>query len=151
MQYGLFDAYIANSAFGKGGFATGLILPNGQPKATFYSYRLPIFLPVTHAAPGEPLEVWGCARPAPYAYRDTHRTQYVSVQFRRPSSRSFHTVKKVRLTAAGGCYFDVDVKFPASGTVRLQWSYPRGDPRLLDPVTKGQTTIQSRQVEITIH
>jgi hypothetical protein len=150
MQYGLFDAYIPNSAFGKGGFATGLIFPNGQPKATFYAYRLPIFLPVTHTAPGDPLEVWGCARPAPDGYRDTHKNQYVSVQFRRQSSGSFHTVRRVRLTPAGGCYFDVYVKFQASGTVRLQWSYPRGDQRLVDPVRQGQTTIESRPVGITV-
>jgi hypothetical protein len=151
MQYGLYDAPIEHSVFGTGGFASGLILPDGVPKATFYSYRLPIFLPVTRTTPGRPLEVWGCARPAPYAYRDTHQIQRVSVQFRPKSSHHFSTVKDVRLNMAHGCYFDVDVKFPTSGTVRLQWSYPRGDRRLIDPVTPGQTTIQSRQVEISIH
>jgi hypothetical protein len=150
MQYGLYDAYVGNSAFGRGGFATGLVFPDGTPKATFYSYRVPIFLPVTSTTSGRPLEVWGCVRPAPYAYQDTHQTQFVAVQFRSVSAHRFQTVRRVRLTPAGGCYFDVDVKLPASGIVRLQWSYPRGDRRLVDPQTPGQTTIQSRQVEITI-
>jgi hypothetical protein len=150
MQYGLYDAFV-NSIFGKAGFASGLIFPDGTPKATFYAYRLPIFLPVTRTTPGHALEVWGCARPAPYAYLDTHQARDVAIQFRPKSGRSFRTVRKVPLTPARGCYFDVDVKFPASGTVRLRWTYPRGDRHLVDPVTPRQTTIDSRQVAITIH
>jgi hypothetical protein len=150
MQYGLIDAYIPRSPFGPGGFASALIAYTGQPKATFYAYRMPIFLPVARASLGDPLEVWGCARPAPYAYQDTHRAQDVQIQFRARSGGKFRTVRRVRLTQSRGCYFDVHVVLPSSGVVRLQWSYPRDDPRLLDPATPGQGTIYSRQVPITI-
>jgi hypothetical protein len=105
---------------------------------------------VTHAAPGQALEVWGCARPAPNAYLDTHRPQHVLIQLRPNSSQQFRTIKTVRPSAGGGCYFDVPARFPESGTVRLQWSYPRDDARLLDPATPGQTAIYSREVPITI-
>jgi hypothetical protein len=148
MQFGLYDADIKQSVFGPGGFSSSLIAYTGVPKATFYAYRMPIFLPVTSAPSGSSLEVWGCARPAPYAYQDTHRTQSVQIQFRPERGQRFSTVRTVRLNPAYGCYFDVAVKFPASGTVRLKWSYPRDDPRLLDPATPGQTTIYSRLVSI---
>ena len=42
-------------------------------------------------------------------------------------------------------YFDVRVSFPSSGTVRLSWTYPSGDP-LLSP---GRT-IYSRNVAVAI-
>jgi hypothetical protein len=150
MQYGLIDVYLPQSPFGPGGFASALIAYTGQPKATFYAYRMPVFLPVTRAARGQALEVWGCARPAPYAYQDTRRAQYVQIQFRPGSGGKFRTVRSAHLVGSRGCYFDVDVNFPSSGAVRLQWSYPRGDPRLLDPATPGQTTVYSREVPITI-
>ena len=151
MQFLLYDGDPGPSGtFGKGGFATGLIFYRGRPKATFYAYRMPIFLPVTRAAPGHALEVWGCARPAYYAYRDTLRAQYVGIQFRPGSSGPFRTIRTVRLNAVRSCYFDVDVNFPASGIVRLVWSYPPGDQRLRDPVTPGKTAIHSRKVQVTI-
>jgi hypothetical protein len=150
MQFLLYDPNPRPDTFGPGGFASGLIFYGGRPKATFYAYRMPIFLPVTSGHPGDSLEVWGCARPAPNAYLDTHRPQRVEVQFRAASSGSFRTVRTVRLSAARNCYFDVHVAFPASGAVRIAWSYPRGDRRLVDPVTPGRTTIYSRSVNVTL-
>jgi hypothetical protein len=149
MQFQLYDSP-GPSAFGAGGFASALIFSDGKPKRTFFAYRMPVFLPVTRAARGHALEVWGCARPARYAYLDTHGPQYVRIQFRPGSSGPFHAIRTVRLDAARSCYFDVDVRFPASGTVRLAWSDPSGDPQLRDPITPGRTTIHSRPVEITI-
>jgi hypothetical protein len=110
---------------------------------------MPIFLPVTKAGPDQAPEVWGSVRPAQSAYLDTHRAQYVDIQFRPGSSGPFRTLQTVRIADVRG-YFDVHVKFPASGTVRLRWSYPAGDRRLRDPVTPGQTTIYSRSVYVTI-
>jgi hypothetical protein len=151
MQYLLYDPEPRpGDVFGPGGFATGLISFHSRPKPTFYAYRMPIFLPVTRTAPGNALEVWGCARPAPNAYLDTHRPQYVQVQFRSPQSAGFRTVRTVRLAAARSCYFDTSVKFPSSGTVRLSWSYPADDARLRDPVAPRQRDIYSRNVAITL-
>jgi hypothetical protein len=151
MQYQLFDPPFGPSLFGEGGFATGLVSSTGKPKATFYAYRMPIWMPVTHTSSGSGLEVWGCARPAPYAYGDTHQPQYVRIQLQRGSIGLFRTVRTVRLAPKTGCYFDVRVKFPAGGTVRLAWSYPPGDARLADnQLTPRQSTIYSRPVPITI-
>jgi hypothetical protein len=149
MQYLLYDPAPGPSAFGTGGFATGLIFSNGIPKASFAAYRMPIFLPVTRAGPGKSLEVWGAVRPAHYASLDTHRAQRVEIQFRSGSSGPFRTLRTVRITDSRG-YFDVHVQFPTVGTVRLRWSYPSGDQRLLDPVTPQQTTIYSRDVQVTV-
>jgi hypothetical protein len=150
MQFLLYDPNPKPDTFGPGGFASGLIFYDGKPKATFYAYRMPIFLPVTRGHAGDALEVWGCARPAHDAYLDTHRTQYVQLQFRAAPSGSFRTVRNVRLSAGRNCYFDVHEVFPATGTVRIAWSYPRSDRRLADPVTPGQTTIYSRSVKVTL-
>jgi hypothetical protein len=89
---------------------------------------MPIFLPVRATAKGHPLEVWGCARPVHFVRRHSHRRQTVAIQFRAGSSGAFNTVKTVRLTNRHA-YFDVLATFPASGTVRLAWSYPDG-PRI---------------------
>src|SRR5437764_1002852 len=149
MQYLLYDPAPGPSVFGNGGFATGLVFYNGTPKATFAAYRMPIFLPVTRSRPGHPLEVWGSVRPARYAALDTHQAQYVQIQFRAGPSGPFRTVRTVRITDPRG-YFDVDVQFPVSGTVRLRWSYPPGDQRLLDLVTPREGTIYSRDVQVTV-
>ena len=150
MQYLLYDPDPKPDVFGPGGFSTGLIFYHGKPKPTFYAYRMPIYLPVTSTTRGSALEVWGCARPAPNAYLDTHRHQQVQIQFRSARSHSFRTIRTVRLAAAHTCYFDVSARFPASGSVRLSWSYPSDDPRLKDPITPGQRTIYSRAVAIVV-
>ncbi len=128
MQYLLNDPPPAQgqSIFGFGGFAAGLVFFNGKAKDDYYAYRLPVFLPVTSTARGASLEVWGCVRPANYAKADTHGgRQRVQIQFRQGAHGSFRTLKTVLLTNALG-YFDLRMKFPASGSVRLFWSYPRG-------------------------
>jgi hypothetical protein len=150
MQFLLYDPNPKPDTFGPGGFASGLIFYGGKPKADFYAYRMPVFLPVTQAHSGDALEVWGCARPAHYAYLDTHRAQHVQIQFRAASSRDFRTVRTVRLSAASSCYFDIHQVFPGTGLVRLAWSYPQGDHRLLDPAAPSQRAIYSRPVKITL-
>jgi hypothetical protein len=149
MQYLLYDPAPGPSVFGSGGFATGLLFFDGTPKATFNAYRMPIFLPVTASGPGRTLEVWGSVRPARYASLDTHRRQHVQVQFRLGSSGPFQLIKTVPITDPHG-YFDTGIEFPASGTVRLKWSYPSGDRKLADPATPPQTTIYSRPVQVSI-
>ena len=41
------------------------------------------------------------------------------------------------------------MKFPSSGTVRLQWTYPTGDALLSAPNVEGQT-IDSRTFKIKV-
>ena len=41
----------------------------------------------------------------------------------------FTTLRTVTITSPRG-YFDLHLSFPASGTVRLAWSYPANDPLL---------------------
>jgi hypothetical protein len=128
MQFLLYDPNPrqGTATFGLGGFASGLIFYNGRPKADYYAYRMPIFLPVSTARRGHRLEVWGCLRPAHYARIDTHgAAQRVQIQFRRGAHGSFRTAKTVLITNARG-YFDTRSTFPASGAVRLAWAYPSG-------------------------
>jgi hypothetical protein len=130
MQYLLADHLPALASNGFGGYASGLIAFNGRPKATYSAYRLPLYLPVTTARRGKSFEVWGCVRPAHYASIDTGgATQVVAIQFQLGSRGPFTTVRSVTITDPHG-YFDVRVPFPASGTVRLTWTYPANDPLL---------------------
>ena len=121
-----------------GVFASGLEFPNGQPKPGFYSYRMPIFLPVTSGASGQALEVWGCVRPVGYGKLVTRAEQRVRIEFQSGSHGAFQTIRTVPLTDPRG-YFDIAQQFPGSGTVRLAWAYPNGQ------------TIYSRLVNITLH
>ena len=121
-QYLLTDPANANSL---SGFATGLQLSNHVPKATYDAYRMPLYLPVPHAAQGQAIEVWGCVRPARYAQLDRHSQQRVRIQFRPSSGTKFTTLTTIPITDPN-CYFDTQLSFPRSGTVRLAWSYPHG-------------------------
>ncbi len=127
----------------QGGFSSALLTMTGRTKPAYTSYRMPLFLPVTSTRRGRSLQVWGCVRPAHYAAIDTGEAQYVQIQFRPRSGGPFATVKKVKITSARG-YFDAQVSFPASGTVRLSWAYPHDDPLL------ARGTIHSRNQSITV-
>ncbi len=129
-------------------FDSGLETWKGQFKPAYYAYRLPLFLPVTSTGRGRSLEVWGCARPAHYAQLDTHAAQSVQIQFQRGSRGAFATVATVPLPGPQ-CYFDTQVKFPASGTVRIAWTYPKVDPKF--PANAAGVTVYSRSVQITLH
>lgn len=108
-------------------FVTGIEFADGQPKPDVYdAYRMPLWLPVTRAAKRTALEVWGCVRPAPAAGRTEHRPQRVAIEFA-PAGGPFTVARRVTLTPAGGCYFDVRVRFPGSGSVRLGWKGPGGN------------------------
>jgi hypothetical protein len=143
MQYLLYDAPPSATAF-----ATGLENWNGRLKPAYFAYRLPLFLPVTSAKRGSSLQVWGCARPAHYAQLDTGAAQVAWIQYQRNSRGPFTTISTVNLPGPQ-CYFDVNVKFPASGTVRLAWAYPKVDPNF--PASAAGATVYSRSVQITLH
>jgi hypothetical protein len=107
-------------------FDTGLKFWNGQRKPYVYdAFRMPLFLPVASASSGQKLEVWGCARPAPSVQERTGRVQHVAVQFA-AASQPFRTLRTVALARGGGCYLDVWVQFPHTGSVRLAWHGPSG-------------------------
>jgi hypothetical protein len=168
LQFLLYDPNPSQGAsiFGYGGFATALVFYSGTPKADYYAYRMPVFLPVTSphqlAVPvtvrrhhrrvhvlrivAPTVEVWGDVRPAHFAQADTGQPQYVSIQL------NGRTRSTVHVTDPGG-YFDVHVKLPTSGWVRLAWSYPASDANLLGgftaPVGPGQT-IYSRSVFVRV-
>jgi hypothetical protein len=133
-----FDQFLIADPPGSAVFATGLETATGQPKPTFDAFRMPLYLPVTRTESKHPLLVWGDVRPAPDAARRTHRRQQVKIQFKPNSGGNFTTVKTVPLSAPHG-YFEVRQVFPASGSVRLRWSYPNGQ------------TVFSRIADITVH
>lgn len=136
-----------------GGFASGLIFYGGLRKPAYDAYRLPLFLPVTAAkSPRQNLEVWGCVRPAHYARLDSGMPQQVEIQFQHGSRGSFTTLRTVTISSARG-YFDLHMRFAASGSVRLAWTYPKNDPLLspgvhLSPPEGG--TVFSRTVRVTV-
>ncbi len=127
-----------------GNFATGLEFTNGKPKATYDAFRMPLYLPVAAARSGEPIEIWGCVRPAPSAQRQTGRPSRVRIEFAAGpagpagSGGAFKAVRSITITDPHG-YVDVQQKFDRGGRVRLAWSYP------------GGPEIHSRVVAITVH
>ncbi len=144
MQFLLYDpAYIP----GKSGFTSGLLFVNGREKATYDAYRLPLYLPVTSMRRGRRVQVWGGARPAHYIAADTGLPQTAEIQFQRHSRGRFSTIKTVKVTGPRS-YFDLRMSFPASGTVRLAWTYPHSDPFL--PLAALGVQVHSRPVKIRV-
>jgi hypothetical protein len=152
MQYLLYDPN-PRLAPEYGGFASGLIFYGGVRKPGYDAYRMPLFLPSTTArSRRQSLEVWGCVRPAHYAQLDTGAPQRVQIQFQRGSRGAFTTLRTVTITGSRG-YFDVHISFPASGSVRLAWTYPSNDPMLgpglqLNP--REGDTVYSRTARVTV-
>ena len=130
-----FDQYLLTDppAGGPSRFDSGLEFADGRPKPTLAAFRLPLYLPRTRATRGEPLEVWGCVRPARYA----PGAERGLIQFSPGRGRPFRTLSTVTVTPRD-CYFDVRITFPSSGLVELTWSYPHGQ------------VIHSRQVPVTV-
>ena len=106
----------------------GLIFPNGKEKPSFEAYRLPLWMPKEKASDGSKLEVWGSVRAAKRYPRAEVGT--VNIQLNR------RTVHSVDVTNPKG-YFDVNVAFAHSGSVRLAWHYP------------GGPTVFSRDIAVT--
>ena len=149
MQYLLYDPSFGRVVPGDGGFTSGLLYANGKPKPAFAAYRLPLFLPVTSAPRGRALEVWGCVRPARYAIPDAGEPQTAQIQFARRGSTRFTTLRTITIGNPNDCYFDVRMRFPGRGTVRLAYTYPFGS-QLLSPPALGGSTVYSRWVGIKL-
>ena len=83
--------------------------------------------------------------PAPGPLRDPRHlgAAIVAIQLQRNSRGAMadHPDGDDQPTAPG-CYFDVRVKFPSSGNVRLDWSYPTQDPDLgyFDPLAPHRSS-----------
>jgi hypothetical protein len=150
-QYLLQDPLASLRSNDWGGFASGLVDFRGSTKPTYGAWRLPLFMPRTTGRPGQRLEVWGCMRPAHYALLDTAAPQTGTIEFAPRSGGGYTTLQTVTISSpAAGCYFDVRLRFPGSGSVRLSWSYPAADP-LLGGYGPGGRTVYSRTIEITLH
>jgi hypothetical protein len=153
-RIGSFDQFLLTDppASSPGHFDSGLLNSNGAPKPAYDAWRLPLYLPSASTRKGRSLEVWGCVRPAPFAAADTGQAQVGHIQFRANGSKVFKDVATTRLR--GNCYFDLKVKFPSSGTVRLSYQYPLTDLRLrptigtqyIDPLA----SYVSRSVSVTV-
>jgi hypothetical protein len=129
------------------GFASGLETASGRPKATFYAYRMPLYLPRTSFSHNQRVEVWGAVRPAPFAALDGFGTQHARLELKVAHS-GWKTLTTFKVNHAGG-YYDLHVKFPKSGQVRAQWTYPASDS-LFDSGLHGFTA-SSRTVNIKAH
>ncbi len=130
MQYLLYDPPLFPAIPGDGGFTSGLLFADGAPKPGYDAYRLPLYLPVTSARRGRPLEVWGCVRPARYALLDTGEPQPAQIQFAPSSGGGFRTLQTVLVGDFDNCYFDVRVELPRErdGAAGLRVSAWRGRP-----------------------
>jgi hypothetical protein len=125
-------------------FDTGLENPGGSHKPGYDAYRMPLWLPTTSTRAGNKVEIWGDVRPAGYARMDTGQTQSVQIQFQRGSTGAWQSIDTVAITNPRG-YIDVQLTLPATGAVRLAWSYPSADGLL------GSGTVYSRTVSVTVH
>lgn len=144
MQYLLYDPVPPGPRSDYGGYASGLLGYDGRQKASYSAFRMPIWLPVTLQRRAGRLEVWGCVRPAHVAASDTGAPQSAELQFRPRGGGAFRTLRTLPITDSRG-YIDVRVAVPASGTVRLAWTYPEDDTGLAPGFT-----VYSRQVAVTV-
>jgi hypothetical protein len=144
MQYLLEDPPPTTGPYA--GFASGLETYKGAKKATFYAFRMPVYMPHSSFKRSQNVEVWGAARPAQFATVDGFGPQRVSIQLK--THGVWKTINTARLNKPGG-YFDIHMRFPSSGSVRLMWKFPSGDP-LMFPPDQGQT-IYSRTLSVKVH
>jgi hypothetical protein len=120
------DQYLLTDPPPPSNFDTGLEFANGKAKdPMFDAFVLPLYLPSPTAKKGHVVEVWGGVRPARFASRKSHKPQVANIQFKPASGGPFKTIERVTITDSYG-YFDTSATFPASGSVRISWSYPGG-------------------------
>jgi hypothetical protein len=145
-SYGQFllDDPLVSPSHPKAGFASGLYTDTGVPKATLYAYRLPLWVPRRTVRAGAEAQIWGGARPATYAGA-AGRT--VAVQMRHDGHGAWTTIRTVAVAPATG-YFDIHMKLPYSGSLRLAYTYPESEPFL--PPDVGGSTIYGRTVRVTV-
>jgi hypothetical protein len=142
-QY-LLDDPLVTPSHPKAGFSSGLYTDTGQPKATLYAYRLPLWLPRQTVHAGARAEVWGCARPATFAGA---QGRTVAIQMERGGHGPWTTIRTVEV-AAGTGYFDIHFKLPYSAKMRLAYTYPESEPFL--PTNVAGSRIYGRTLRVTV-
>jgi hypothetical protein len=147
-SYGQFllDDPLVSPSHPKAGFASGLYTDTGQPKATLYAYRLPLWLPKQTVHAGSKAEIWGGARPATFAGAAAGGRS-VAIQMQRDGHGAWTTIRTVDVAAATG-YFDIHMKLPYGGGMRLTYTYPASEPFL--PPSVGGNTIYGRTVKVAV-
>jgi hypothetical protein len=141
-QY-LIDDPIATKSNPTPGFLTGLYTAGGQPKATLDAYRLPVWLPQSTVRAGARTEIWGGARPAVFAGTGA---QTLQIQMQKGGG-SWTTIQTVSVSPTTG-YFDLHVKLPYGGNLRLAYTYPQTEPFL--PINVAGSTIYGRTVKVAV-
>jgi hypothetical protein len=141
MQFLLVDPPATTGLYA--GFASGLYFPDGKPKADLPAYQVPVYMPKTNVKAGQSAEVWGEARASKFMQTDTHQAQPVQIQFQLGGHGAWTTLQTI--TTAG--YFDVHVKVPGSGNLRLSYTYPQTDPFL--PLGFAGSAVASRTIKVT--
>jgi hypothetical protein len=139
-QYLLQDSSQVQSVFSA--FASGLLFANGSPKPSFDAYRLPLWMPKVSASRGTSLELWGCIRPSHFTI-PTSGAQAAQIQFQPGSSGPFMLFLTVTIKNPLSCYFDVFLRFPTSGTVRVAYKYPANSPL-------PGATVYSRSIRVAL-
>jgi hypothetical protein len=130
------------------GFNTGLYTSTGQPKATMYAYRLPVWLPKTTVKAGSRTEIWGGARPATFSQSATTKTApTVQIQMQKNGRGSWINIQTVKVSTTTG-YFDIHPKLPYRGNLRLAYTYPETEPFL--PTNVAGSTIYGRTVKVAL-
>jgi hypothetical protein len=141
IQYLLLDPPPSTGPYA--GFASGLYFSDGTPKAEAPAYMVPVYMPKTRLSDGQSAELWGEARAGRFMQIDTGQPQPVQVEFQPNGRGAWSTLQTI--TTAG--YFDVRVKIPSNGNLRLSYTYPQTDPFL--PVGFAGATVVSRTIKIT--
>jgi hypothetical protein len=144
-QYLLSDPATASAT--TAGFASGLLTSSDQPKAVLNAFRLPVYMPGRRLRRGRPAQVWGDLRPAYFMSLDSGAPQMVRIQFQAHDRGPFVDLGTVAVTNPAG-YFDTRIHFPASGHVRLAYTYPSGDSLL--PTGLNGEQITSRLIQINV-
>jgi hypothetical protein len=115
-----YDQYLLRDP-SSGEFADGLELPDGTPKATFYAFQMPLYMPVTRLSHAGNLLVWGGARAAVYALSLPGLRPRVQIQFQPGGRGAYRTIGTVTISNPRG-YFQTREPFTQTGNVRLAYT-----------------------------
>ncbi|MDQ6605006.1 MAG: hypothetical protein M3Z06_00490, partial [Actinomycetota bacterium] len=99
-----------------GTFQTGLISLGGLPKPSYFSYRIPIWLPRPHTGPR--VTLWGQLRPADHAGLQT-----ATVEYEPAGTSAFTPIRQVQTGSPQG-FLVTHLALSKPGLLRLAWIDP---------------------------